>query len=66
VKVFKHPSVKRSFFAAFARFVGIVIGAAAGSWLQRAGGEISNSYLAIGALFVSFGLMWFAEYERVN
>lgn len=59
-------ALKRSFFAAFARLVGIVLGAAGGSWLSRAGREISSSSLAVLLLAGAFVLMWFSEYERVN
>jgi uncharacterized membrane protein YgaE (UPF0421/DUF939 family) len=58
-------AVRRSFFAATARLVGVALGAGAGSLIhQLVGGGFSGWGVALTLAVVSFGLIWFAEYER--
>lgn len=57
---------KRAFFAAFARLVGIVLGAAVGSYLGKIGFELSNPVMVVIFLVAAFLIMWFSEHERVS
>jgi hypothetical protein len=59
-------ALKRSFWGALGRLIGVMMGAGAGSLLYATIGSASGlgiglaSFLAI----VGFLLIWFAEYER--
>jgi uncharacterized membrane protein YccC len=59
-------AVRRSFWGALGRLIGVMMGAGAGSLLYQLIGSASS--LSIGlAIFLSIGgffLIWFAEYER--
>lgn len=56
---------RRAGWAAFARLIGVGLGAGAGSLLyQLVGGGFSGWGLAGTLAVISFFLMWFAEYER--
>lgn len=58
--------LKRSFWAALGRLIGVVMGAGAGSLFYQIFGSSTN--LAIGLAFglatAGFLLIWFSEYER--
>lgn len=58
--------LRRSFWGAFARLLGVMLGAGAGSLLYQALGNTSGLSIGLaGALsVVGFLLIWFAEYER--
>jgi hypothetical protein len=59
-------ALKRSFWGALGRLIGVMMGAGAGSLLYQAIG--SGTVLSIGLAsvlaVVGFLLIWFAEYER--
>ncbi len=56
---------KRSFLSSFARLLGVIIGAGAGSLLKSLMGDGLHGWmLAIGMAVVSFALMWYAEYKK--
>lgn len=59
-------ALRRSFWAALGRLIGVIMGAGAGSLLYQTLG--SSSGLAIGLAstmaVIGFFLIWFAEYER--
>jgi uncharacterized membrane protein YgaE (UPF0421/DUF939 family) len=59
-------ALRRSFWGALGRLVGVMLGAGAGSLLyQLIGSATSLSIgLAVGLSVISFLLIWFAEYER--
>lgn len=61
-------ALRRSFWGAFGRLIGVMLGAGAGSLLYQTLGAVGASGLSIGlaALLavVGFLLIWFAEYER--
>lgn len=59
-------AVRRSFWGALGRLIGIMMGAGAGSLLyQLIGNTTSLSIgLAIGLSVLGFLLIWLAEYER--
>lgn len=56
---------RRAGWAAFARLIGVGLGAGAGSLIyQLIGGGFKGWGLALVFAIASFILMWFAEYER--
>lgn len=59
-------ALKRSFWGALGRLIGVMMGAGAGSLLyQTVGGSSGLSISLASALAVAgFFLIWFAEYER--
>lgn len=59
-------ALRRSFWGALGRLIGVMMGAGAGSLLyQSIGGATSLSIgLASGLAIVGFFLIWLAEYER--
>lgn len=59
-------AVRRSFWGALGRLIGIMMGAGAGSLLYQLIGSTSELSigLAIGLSVIGFLLIWFAEYER--
>ena len=58
-------AVRRAFWAAISRLIGVVLGAGAGSLLyQMLGGGFKGWGIALTMAIVSFFLMLFAEYER--
>ena len=58
-------ALRRAGWAAFARLIGVGLGAGAGSLLyQLIGGGFTGWGMALVLAVVSFFLMWFAEYER--
>ena len=59
-------ALKRSFWGAFGRLIGVMLGAGAGSLLYATIGGTSGLSIGIATLLaiVGFFLIWFAEYER--
>jgi uncharacterized membrane protein YccC len=59
-------ALKRSFWGALGRLIGVMMGAGAGSLLYQTLGSASGLSigLATGLAVVGFLLIWFAEYER--
>lgn len=59
-------ALKRSFWGALGRLIGVMMGAGAGSLLyQTVGGSSGLSISLASALAIlGFFLIWFAEYER--
>lgn len=59
-------ALRRSFWGALGRLIGVMMGAGAGSLLyQLIGNTTSLSIgLAVGLSVLGFMLIWFAEYER--
>lgn len=56
---------RRAGWAAFARLIGVGLGAGAGSLLyQLVGGGFHGWGVATVLAVVSFFMMWFAEYEK--
>ena len=58
--------VRRAFWGALGRLIGVMLGAGAGSLLYQtigSSGTLSIS-VASGIAIVAFILIWFAEYER--
>ena len=65
----QHPNkkaLKRSFWGALGRLIGVMMGAGAGSLLYQTIGSASGLSigLASGLSIIGFILIWFAEYER--
>ena len=67
----KHPdkkALRRSFWGALGRLIGVMMGAGAGSLLYQTLGAVGASGLSIGLAtglaIAGFLLIWFAEYER--
>lgn len=67
----KHPdkkALRRSFWGALGRLIGVMMGAGAGSLLYQTLGAAGASGLSIGLAsllsIMGFLLIWFAEYER--
>ena len=58
--------LRRSFWGAFGRLIGVMLGAGAGSLIVRTLGTASalNLPIALGMTIVGFLFIWFAEYER--
>lgn len=58
--------LKRSFWGAFGRLIGVMLGAGAGSLLYQTIGSASTLSIGLASLlaFAGFILIWFAEYER--
>ena len=60
--------LKRSFWGALGRLIGVMMGAGAGSLLYQTMGTTSSSGIALkvalGLTLAGFALIWFAEYER--
>jgi hypothetical protein len=59
-------ALKRSFWAALGRLIGVIMAAGAGSLLYQTIGSSSDLAIgmACGLSFLAFFLIWFAEYER--
>ena len=59
-------ALKRSFWGALGRLIGVMMGAGAGSLLYQTLGSASGLSigLATGLAVIGFLLIWFAEYER--
>ena len=59
-------ALRRSFWGALGRLIGVMMGAGAGSLLSKSIGSASslNVPLAIVLTVVGFFFIWFAEYER--
>lgn len=56
---------RRAFLAAVARLFSVVLGAGAGSLLYHSIGGKSPAWpIATAMAVVSFGLLWYIEYER--
>jgi len=66
VKPLDRKALKRSFWGALGRLIGVMMGAGAGSLLYQTLGSASTLSigLATGLSVVGFLLIWFAEYER--
>jgi len=65
----KHPdkkAVRRSFWGALGRLIGVMMGAGAGSLLYATIGSASTLSIGVaaGLAIVGFLLIWLAEYER--
>ncbi len=65
----KRPIDKRAFrkslWSSLSRVIGIGLSAGAGSMVHRMVGDNMEGWtIAVTMAIVSFGLMWFAEYER--
>lgn len=60
-------SAKRAFLSALAKIFGVGLGAGAGSIMYKVIGD-KNIALPIVTLLgiISFGLLWYVEYEREN
>lgn len=62
---FNKKAFRRAGWAAFARLLGVGLGAGAGSLIyQLIGGGIKGWGFAATLAIGSFFLMWFAEYEK--
>ncbi len=61
-------ALRRSFWGALGRLIGVMMGAGAGSLLYQTLGAVGASGLSIGLAtglsVIGFLLIWFAEYER--
>jgi hypothetical protein len=59
-------ALRRSFWGALGRLIGVMMGAGAGSLLYQTIGGASNLSigLAAGLATIGFLLIWLAEYER--
>lgn len=59
-------ALRRSFWGALGRLIGVMMGAGAGSLLYQTLGSASGLSIGLAALLsvVGFVLIWFAEYER--
>ena len=59
-------ALKRSFWGALGRLIGVMMGAGAGSLLYQTLGSASGLSigLATGLAVIGFLLIWLAEYER--
>lgn len=58
-------ALRKSFFAAIAKLIGVGLAAGAGSLIhQLVGGGFNGWGVALSFAIFSFGLLWFAEYER--
>ena len=59
-------ALRRSFWGATGRLIGVMLGAGAGSLLYQILGSTSGLSigLAAGLATIGFILIWFAEYER--
>jgi uncharacterized membrane protein YccC len=59
-------ALKRSFWAALGRLIGIMLAAGGGSLLYQTIGSSTNLAIsvAIGLVVFAFFFIWFAEYER--
>lgn len=65
----KHPDKKvlrRSFWGALGRLIGVMMGAGAGSLLYQTIGNSGGLSIGVASFLavVGFLLIWFAEYER--
>mgnify|MGYP000955661331 CR=1 FL=1 len=61
-------ALKRSFWGALGRLIGVMMGAGAGSLLYQTIGSASTLSVGLASLLALAGfiLIWFAEYEREN
>jgi uncharacterized membrane protein YgaE (UPF0421/DUF939 family) len=59
-------ALRRSFWGALGRLIGVMMGAGAGSLLYQLIGSTSGLSIGLAALLsvLGFVLIWFAEYER--
>lgn len=59
-------ALRRSFWGALGRLIGVMMGAGAGSLLYQLVGGTSGLSLTLAVILsvVGFLLIWFAEYER--
>ena len=59
-------AMRRSFWGALGRLIGVMLGAGAGSLLYQTIGSASGLSVGLAAVLtiVGFILIWFAEYER--
>lgn len=59
-------AIRRSFWGALGRLIGVMMGAGAGSLLYQTVGGASGLSIGIATCLaiVGFLLIWFAEYER--
>lgn len=59
-------AIKRSFWGALGRLIGVMMGAGAGSLLYQVVGNTSAISIGLAAALavIGFLLIWFAEYER--
>lgn len=67
MKRIDRKAFRRAGWAAFARLIGVGLGAGAGSLLYQLVGNATSAWgwgLATSMAIISFVLMWFAEYER--
>lgn len=58
--------LRRSFWGAMGRLIGVMMGAGAGSLLYQTLGSASGLSIGLASLLaiIGFLLIWFAEYER--
>ena len=58
--------LRRSFWGAFGKLIGVMLGAGAGSLLYQILGGTSGLSITIASVLavVGFLLIWFAEYEK--
>lgn len=58
--------LRRSFWGAMGRLIGVMLGAGAGSLLYQTLGSASGLSIGLATILsvVAFILIWFAEYER--
>ena len=65
MKKFNRRAMRRAFWAAFGRLIGVMLGAGAGSLLYHIiGGGIHGLGIAGLLVVVGFSMTLFAEYER--
>jgi hypothetical protein len=59
-------ALKRSFWGALGRLIGVMMGAGAGSLLYQTVGSASGLSIGLATILAIAGfiLIWFAEYER--
>lgn len=59
-------ALRRSFWGALGRLIGVMMGAGAGSLLYQLIGSASGLSIGLAAALSALGfvLIWFAEYER--
>ena len=65
-KIINKRILRRSFWGAFGRLLGVMLGAGAGSLLYQTLGGTSGLSIGLASILaiVGFLLIWFAEYER--
>lgn len=66
MKPINKKHVRRAFWGALGRLIGVMLGAGAGSLLYQTIGSSGTLSISVASLIavIAFLLIWFAEYER--